>query len=204
MKRLALIPVCLALCLFQAQAKVPVKFSAEWGYDGMFHTAHHFNYICNEGYRIDDKWQELHYNTNGNILISAGVEITGKSAISIESGITGICRDGWVVPVMLQYTLAPRGNHQPGIIYRADAGIGLHLNGPDVNNQRACYIAKASAGYRNALNSRFSLDFLGGIRAVLDFPLIKDPDTHEYLSKEKTRRSIASYCAFCLSVSFNF
>jgi len=181
-----------------------VRHSVEWGIDAMFFSGHHYNYICEEGYRIDDKWDSFSFHPNASVQFGFGFNLTGRSELMLFTGYTGIGPSNRVIPLSLRYTFIPKGNYQGGLFYFADLGVGFHPVPSSEPPRRICFLGKLGFGNRIALSRFCSMDFIAGIRTVHDFPRIKDPDSGKYLSKENTRKSILANCALTLSIAFNF
>lgn len=205
MKKLIAAIIVLMVTGTDLAARLPfLKFGVEWGYDAGFMEFHHFNYLSSEGYRINDKWTGARYATNGSILLNAGIRLKEKSTLALYGGYSGICEGNRVFPLSLRYTFNRNQYSRNGMFYYADAGIGLHVPKTDTRVQSPCIIGRLGSGYRIALSSFCSLDFMLSLKISYEKPLIIDPDTITYVPDTDIRTSKAFYGAICISTAFNF
>lgn len=201
MRRALAITVAILLG-FRCMASEPaplVTFSVEWGYSATLVTSYHFNYICNEGYRIDLEGNEVGFNSNGGLLLTAGFHISDQVRIGIASGYEGINRNNRIIPLECRMTLYPKGYCNDGFVCNADAGFGLR----DSFRNISAFCCGMGGGYHVSLSRRISIDFLLNTRMFIDMPPIEDIDDG-FVPERNIRKDIARYHAMNLSIALNF
>ena len=204
MKRYALI-FLLVLMAFPIglHARSPkVGFGFEWGISPQFFKFHKFNYISEEGYRVNGDNSGVDYNFNASLEANINFILGKHTVLGLYSGYCGITKDSRVVPLSLRFTLFPKGPDQDCFLYFADAGAGFHLHGSDSPAQGPCFIAKLGAGYRYILGGRTSLDLIVNMQGCIDNPLLKDLDSGGYV--KDIRFNSAAYFALSFSAALNF
>lgn len=204
MKRLLTLTIALlALCSGRCLAISPVvSLGVEWGVEPQFATMHRFNYVCAEGYRVNDQWSGVNYHTNAFITGNISFNLGQWFRLGLYSGYSGISKNVNVVPVTLRLSFFPKGWSNTGFLYFLDGGTGFQIHKADTPSQAPSILVKGGAGYRYILSSQTSLDFLLTARGAVDNPLILDPDGHGYVMD--VRYSTAAYFAIGFSVALNF
>lgn len=176
------------------------KFGIEWGYSCTFYSWTHFNYICSEGYRINNTSSEGCLISNGFILANFGVNATDRLCLSLSSGFVGVSRKNNVIPINIRATEAFKGNCNDGPLCFAEAGIAFPLSiGRKINQQ-----LMLGGGWRFAQTNGISLDILGGLRIYHQNPYITDADTGSIVSEQNVRASDALFVSACFGVALNF
>ena len=204
MKRYALI-FLLVLMAFPIglHARSPkVGFGFEWGISPQFFKFHKFNYISDDGYRVNGDNSGVDYNFNASLEANVNFILGKHTVLGLYSGYCGITKDSRVVPLSMRFTLFPNGSNQDCFLYFADAGVGFHLSKPGIPAQNPCFIAKLGAGYRYILGGRISLDLLVNMQGCIDNPLLKNPDSGGYV--KDVRYNSAAYLAMTFSAALNF
>lgn len=204
MRRLLLISVLLlSFAPRMAARRIPdrIVYGFEWGASARLLEHHHYNFICNEGYRIDQRGASFDPCMNGFLLAHLGVDLGRSFNLSAVGGYAGMSEDHSCIPLGLRCMYAPRGIHSDGILFSMDGEVGVPLCS-DI--QGFDHIASLSAGYRLALSRFISLDFKGGIRSSYCHKVLTDPDTSETIKGRDVRRNDAFSHALYLSVALEF
>ena len=204
MKRLAaLLSALLALGCLRCPAITPVvSLGVEWGIEPQIASMHRFNYVCAEGYRVNDQWSGIDYHTNAFVTGNISFNIARWFRLGLYSGYCGVSKNVNVVPLTLRLSFYPKGWNADGFLYFLDSGVGFHLRKAGDPEQSPCILVKGGAGYRHILSSDASLDFLLTARGVIDRPLIEDPDGYGYVTD--VRYCSAAYLALGFSIALNF
>lgn len=195
---LSLIILCTGL-----QARVPrVCAGIEWGADIQILSAHKYNYVSHEGYRVNEKWSGGDYNLNAYLLANISVNLGENFRLGVYGGIGGLTSGQTMVPLTLRASLFPKGMGEDGFLWFAEGGTGFHINKDYAPHQGPCGIVQLGGGYRYMLGNQSSIDFLVKTRTIFDKPLIKDPDGNGYV--KDVRYSAGEYMAICFAIAINF
>lgn len=178
-----------------------VTFGIEWGSSFLIATRHNDNFICSEGYRIEQKPTEFPMHLNGDLLASVGMDIARKHNASFVGGYSGISDGRRMFPIMARYTFAANGNDNDGMLVFLTGGIGIPAD--DLYN-KLCYTGSLGAGYRAVLNHSASLDIKCSLRNSFDHPGIIDPDTGKMVTGHNVRTNNAFHYALCITAAVNF
>lgn len=198
MKRLALILLLTILWIpSHARSRAPlIRYSVEWGGIQTLYEAGHINYVADEGYRVDDKYNGFSSHFNGYFQASAGIYFASKWCASVGIGFAGLPQGDRMVPVTLKLAFYPKTSRQDGIFFFADGGCGMKRN--------PCFLSSIGAGWRVAFNCRQSVDFSLGVNYVLDHPDITDPDTGGTIKASNIRKDNAISCSLGIGIALNF
>lgn len=204
MKRTTALIIAFLLC-FDAFSQQPVaqrKVAAriEWGGAGGFFMARHFNYICSEGYRVNDEDMGMAGAMNAYFLAGVQTSIGNCFDVAFCLGTEGVWSGRNNLACEICTDWCPRGVTSDGPIMNLAAGAGLS----GITPLEMQTIVRLGGGYRFALGNRSGLDFLAGIRGIWDHPSVKDPDTGEYVPGQDVRRNNAVYAALTFSIALNF
>lgn len=203
-KRLTFIILSAFICI-GASASSPknafprITFGLEWGYSSTIFTSYHFNYICSDGYRLDNEGRKFMYHSNADILGTFGANVTDWLHVGVFSGYEGITEKRRMVPIGAKVTLSPRGYSSNGLFIRAGGGIGIIPGDHAITTS----FGLAGAGYHVALTRDTSVDFILGYKVYVDHPPIEDIEGG-YVSERNTRKNIATYHALNFSIALNF
>lgn len=204
MKRLTLILLSAFICITAAASSPKndfprITFGIEWGYSATVFTSYHFNYICSEGYRLDNEGRDFIYHSNGDIIGTFGVNILDWLRIGLFSGYEGISEDRRIIPVGAKLTVCPDGYIENGVLFRIGGGMGISPR----DRAMTTSFGIVGFGYHVALTRESSIDFILGYKAYIDHPPVEDIDGG-YVSERDTRKNIATYHALNFSISLNF
>lgn len=175
-------------------------YGIEWGYSATIHEAHHYNYLCEEGYRLDDVGASFLYSSSATALITFGVNTFNHLTFSIASGFSAIYESRNVIPVMGRIAYYPAGLATDGIFVRIGAGAGFETS--EVG--REAVLETIGAGYRISLARAVNLDFSFNLNGAQAPSHIIDPDTGYNVPERNIRRNSAGYYALNLSVALTF
>lgn len=201
MKRSASILLLLLFVTFGAEARIPhISYGLEWGYTATFFKHADYNFICNEGYRINDNINIWRYFSNGAIMANVGMDITPRLNVSAYSGLLGVYARRWVIPAELRFRFCPSGLDVTGPVFHA--GVAAVYPTSTLTDTGARGVL--GGGYRFAIYKSLSVDFLLSVNLTVDHDRITDPDTKEYVLRKDITSNVSEYCALNLSVALNF
>lgn len=187
-----------------AQNHPLIRFGLEWGYTPTIAGLYHYNYISDDGYRINDSGSGLYYATNADILAHFGVNVSRKLSISAITGNMGITKGTRVIPIIMRLSYYFNGVSNDGMFTYVDGGAGIHPAKPETPPRNAAWLANLGGGYRIALSREISLDFLSSVRWTYDHALIQNPDTGGWVQPQNIRRDNTGYLALTLSIGLTF
>ena len=181
-----------------------LTFGIEGSYISTAASYRHFNYISAYGYRIDRKFWNTMYHSNGEFLMHIGVDISDKFNLSVYTGRSGINRGTYVVPLTLRGSCYFGKDPSKGRwLAFLDAGPGLSGYGDDLSLSG---MFKAGTGYRIPLGRYTRLDFLVSFRTVVTGKGIMGSSMSSsiYIPEENLRRSDALYLAMTFGIGITF
>lgn len=203
--RYILVIILLAACSSAAAARSPLlRYGLEWGFTPTLLASYHFNYISDEGYRVNDQGGGGYFAANGSILAHFGVNVTETFSLSLLSGAVGISEGNRVFPAMLRVSAYPKGVSSDGIFIFADGGVGFHADNPNTPTKKNAVLASLGGGYRFALSRSISFDLLASLRGAYDHASILNPDGPGYIPEQNIRRNNAGYIALNISAALTF
>lgn len=198
----------LILALFPAALMAETKedcngrrftFGAEWSFISSFYSIVHHNFFSEEGYRMDLIQWSMGYESNGEVELHCGYDLSEAWNLSLHTGFAGIYDIGNVIPVSLRLTRFFTENilGDRWLCY-VDAGSGVCLK----QNPQMIAVAKLGGGYRLSLSNTTKMDLLCAFRTSLTHPqIVFDGYTVPY---EKTNRNNAFISALSLGISLTF
>lgn len=170
--------ILLALCLFNNYVRAQeaggetypkLTVGLEWGYIASLHTVYHYNYLAPEGFRIDDKGSGLGFNSNADLYVNFGWDISPIWNISLYIGYTGVGDMHTALPVSIRGTRYFSNDTLSDRWFAfADLGSGVCLKTP-LQEIATC---KIGGGYQLALSRDTKLDFLVSFRSIYTHPNI--------------------------------
>ena len=175
---------------------------AGMAYSQNFYKIWHSNFICNDGYRVDDSGQERHFHASGSFLAGVTFETGRKTVLSLQSGYAGISDRSRIVPVLLGITRFNGSASSDSAFWYASAGAGFHIEG--MQRYGIAALTALGGGYRFCLCPELSMDLKMGLNASYDRPPVKDIDGIGYVPRRNIRRSNSVCCALEIGVSFSF
>ncbi len=178
-----------------------LRVGVEWGYTQTFFLARSYNFISDEGYRVYDKYIGFHWSSNAQITAQVGYILGERSLVSLCGGYMGMGRDNRLLPLAVRYTFYPRAVYNDGIFLYGQGGVAWHTH---TTAGKTAILGVAGAGYRVRLSDTCNLDFLVGLKGLLDHPAIPDPGRSGNIPENNIRRNVAGYCALDFSVAISF
>lgn len=173
-------------------------FGIETSYVLTFLNYSHFNFISMDGGRRDVKIMSGGAYSNGQILVSGGVNISPAFNLSLYTGYSGVYSRVRVVPVALRLSWFsgkdPMRNRWMAFL-GAGAGFNNFSNLTDLSAE-----GKIGGGYRISLNRSVKLDFLLAFQEVFTHPRAYESDAGNYVPSERLRRNDA----FISALTFGF
>jgi len=187
--------------LSKAASPVEFRFGIEWLFSANFFNSHQFNYITEEGSRVNDVASSFEYTPNGGVYGCLGLDFLDRFNASLYSGYLGIYSRRNVIPLELRFSFFPGGFHKDGLFVNAGGGIAFQEFIPILN---LSYLAHIGGGWRLALSDIVNLDFLLSVQSSFDHPNILNPEGTSYIPEDKVRKNNAQYFAvnFGLALSF--
>ena len=196
--------VLAAACLGASAAEPLFRYGIEWGFSPKIAGLYHYNYLSDEGYRINDEGGGLAYASNGLILANVGVNVTESLCVSVLTGDMGLSRGNRVIPALLRVSAYPAGISKDGAFFFLDGGTGIHPDRPDTPSRKAAVLAGLGGGYHIALSGIIGLELFASLRGAYDHALIVNPEGAGYIQEENIRRNNAGYISGNISVALTF
>ncbi|MBO8445287.1 MAG: hypothetical protein IAC23_06300 [Bacteroidetes bacterium] len=144
-----------------------MTFGVEGNFLLNFGAWRHFNYIADEGYRVNIKDFRSSANANGQLLANVGCNISRRVNIALYAGIAGLYEDKAAIPVSVRVTVLYGQNPLKCRWFSfADAGAGIgSFYEKDVSP-----FAKLGGGYRISLSRSVKLDFMIAYQLLASHP----------------------------------
>lgn len=179
-------------------------FGIEGSFSGSFLTFRDYNFISAFGYRVHNKDLYARYHSNGELLLHAGCNVTGRLNLSVYSGCCGISRFEKLYPVSLRVTCYPgKGGTPEKWFLFAEGGPGMKK---PFSWKSVSGIAKIGTGYSIWLSRASRLNFIMAFRGVFTNPALSEYGslTAVSVSNEKIRKNNAVYMAMTLGIGVTF
>lgn len=148
-----------------------ITFGIEGSFATNFWTYSHFNYIADEGYRVNIRHNEPDLHLNGQLLANAGCNLSQRTNLSVYCGICGLSTREIMMPVSLRFTYmfgdSPLKNRW---ITFAETGIMTER----LKLEEFSAIGKLGGGYRISLSRSVKLDLLMAYQAVFAHPDVSE------------------------------
>lgn len=203
--RRLIIVIAMSLACICARARAPfLRYGIEWGFNPNVFAKTQLNYLTSEGYRVIDNTDRGDFFPCGFIMANIGINAWEYMSVSVHSGYMGVSRNNRVIPLLLRVTGHINGSQKDGMFVFLDGGVGFHLPKTDEPPRKLGVTGDAGIGYRLRLSSGMSLDLSFCIKGFYDRPLIKDPDTGQYVPEEDIFKSDAFYLNPSVSVGLTF
>ncbi len=176
-----------------------MTFGIEWGYVATFWNGHFYNFFAPEGYRMEDRQNELGFISNADMYAHIGYDFNTKWNLSIYVGYEGIADIHKAVPVSLRVTRFFGADPETDrwLVF-ADAGSGICIK----MSPQEIMTAKLGGGYRLALSRTTSLDFILSARFTRTHPQIMYDKAPIQLSR--TNKNVAYTASISVGMALNF
>ena len=204
MVRKTLISLLCALALLSgnaaAQQTRTLRFGLEWGFSERFLEGHHYNFLTEEGFRVDDSGVSNDFHANAFVLAKMGVSIADFVTVQLCSGYMGIGPGRRMIPVEGLVTVTPHGCESDGVLGFVGAGIGIH----SIKDSYLPVLANVGIGYRYNLERRCCLDLKLGPQISVDHPELFDAVSNQFVPEPRVRANDAVNIALILSAGISF
>ena len=181
-----------------------LTFVIEGSYISTVSAYRHYNFISSYGYRIDRKFMDTRYRSNGEFLVHLGMNASRHLNLSLYTGCSGIYRMKWMYPVTLRATcyFGKEPMHGKWLAY-IDMGPGFSGN---MDKIQISGTWKLGGGYRVPLSRYTKLDFLVSARAVMTDSGAFDSGSSSviYVPEKNLRRNDAVYLALTFGIGLTF
>lgn len=203
MKKLVFIISLMLSLVFEVHGKENrsdrITFGAEWGYVGVFYSGYHYNFFAPEGYRVDPRSHEFCYDTNAEVYMHIGYDLSERLNMAVYMGVSAVADYHLTVPVSLRltrfYGSAPFKDSWFAFL---DLGSGFSIK----KEPQEILTGKIGGGYRMALSRKTMLDFLVSLRSVYT-----RPDIYYYgvrIPNENINRNNAYISALSFGMAITF
>ena len=149
-----------------------VYTALEWGAGMTIADIHLYNYLLDGGYRMNGNEVYFGGKVNAYWQGSIGCELSPTWNLALNAGYEGVDRQFRVYPVTLRATHFLASSTVDGWFLYGEGGVGL-WSISDIS----AVLGRLGAGYRLALTSHTSLDFLLSYRLSIRNPDLFDPDS---------------------------
>ena len=183
-----------------AQQTRTLRFGLEWGFSERFLEGHHYNFLTEEGFRVDESGVSNDFHANAFILAKVGASIADMITVQLCSGFKGIGPGRRMIPVEGQVTVTPFGVESDGILGYLGAGIGIH----DIKDTYVPVTANLGIGYRYRLERRCCLDLRMGPQICVDHPELFDAVSNQFVPEQRVRANDAVNIAITVSAGISF
>ena len=171
----------------------------EWGYIASLHTVYHYNYLAQEGFRIDDKDSCFGYSSNADIYVNFGWDLDPVWNLSLYIGYTGVGDMHTALPVSIRGTRYFSSDVLSDRWFAfADVGSGICLKTP----LQEIAVCKIGCGYQLALSRDTKLDFLISLRSIYTHPNIYLDDNMIPMSRTYRNNAIVSGLSAGIALMF--
>lgn len=202
--RKALLSALAALLCSVAFASGPrpegVRFAAEWGPALKILEIHHYNFLTDEGFRIDDSGALMTPFLNGFAIFRAGMYLGNCFSVSVGTGVVGYSRRQQVIPVLARVDYKIKGYNSDGPVSFAEAGIGFS----DKNFRPAVPLARGGVGYRYTLGDSAGIEVSAGVWATSSHPEIWDSSENRFVPEPSVRKSEVLGLAAFAAIAIDF
>ena len=158
----------------------------EWGYVASLHSAHHYNFFAQEGYRVDDIDSDFIYRSNADVYLNLGWDLNPIWNFSLYIGYAGIGDLHNAIPITVRATRYFGSNPLSDRWFAfTDIGSGICLKTP----LQEIAVGKIGGGYQLSLSPDTKLSFILSLRTTYTHPNIY----YDYLRvpMERTNRNDA-------------
>lgn len=200
---LALLPVC-ASAGERDRTFPRVTFGIEGSAAVTLGMFYHYNYIAEEGYRVNRKGMNRRAALNGQLAASVGCNFSRNINLSLNLGMSGIYRSKVMFPASLRATVlfgdSPLENRW---FTFAEGGAGISFEGED---ERPSPFGKLGAGYRISLSRSVKLDFLFACQLVYTHPDVSEDGGGVIIpvTGDRLRRNEAFVSALTFGIGLSF
>lgn len=178
-------------------------FGIEGGYFATHAAYRHVNFVSSFGYRVDSKTWDKGYHSNGEILLHAGINVSGNVNLSLYTGYAGMNKQEYTYPFTLRCTYL-FGKPEDTCRWYAFADAGTGVDDTD-SAQKLSYIAKIGGGYRITLSRSSKLDFMLTLRNIITSPDVNDRGVAAgFVTGERLRMSRGTYLSLGLGIGLTF
>ena len=177
-------------------------FGVETSYVLTFLNYSHFNFISSDGGRRDERSLTDVAMSNGQILVSGGVNISDKLNLSLYTGYGGVYRRERMVPLSMRLSWYSGGDPMKNR-WMSFCSVGAGFNNPDMLS-RISAEGKAGGGYRISLNRHVKMDLLLAFQEVYTHIRAYENDTGSYVPEERLRRNDTWIGAFTFGIGLVF
>lgn len=198
-----LLSILLLMLLVSPGANAKVKFSGgvEWGYKVSLYHKFHYNYLSQEGVRINDQGKNFEAFSNGEIYGFAGAYLNDYINLSLYAGYSGIYNDRRVYPVSARATYYVKGRSNDGIKMFIDSGCAF----AETFSKHGIVLGKAGLGYRFALDKNTGLDLNLTAEYAADHPTkVIDKYAGTIVTESDLRRCDFKHVLIGMSISLSF
>lgn len=144
-------------------------FGLEWGYVASLHSAHHYNFFAQEGYRVDEIESDFIYRNNADVYLNVGLDLNALWNLSLYVGYEGIVDFHNAIPITIRGTRYFGADPLSDRWFAfADIGSGICLKTPI----QEIATGKIGAGYQLSLSPDTKLSFIVSMRSTYTHPNI--------------------------------
>lgn len=180
-----------------------MTFGVEGNFMLNFGAWRHFNYIADEGYRVNIKDYNHSISTNGQLNANLGCNISRRVNIALYVGIAGIYRNKTAVPASIRVTVFYGQNPLKGRWFSfTDAGVGIG----SFSEKDLSPFGKLGAGYRVSLSRSVKLDFMLAWQLLFSHPEITEDigGVSTPVTGSRLRRNDIAANALSFGIGLNF
>ena len=185
----------LAFCLVSttpAKAWGGLRCNLDWGYMAAVYESYRYNYIADEGFRVEQHGRNFLLNSNGLVKMFIGTQVGSHTELGVFSGYEGIRQDRRIIPLGIRTNWLFRGVDADGPMCFLEGGAAFH------NDCKMSGICGAGLGWHLQLDHGCELVFKMGVNLSGDHPAIKNVSTEDLM------RSDYTYGGISLSVGISF
>ena len=174
-------------------------FGVEWGYVATFQSGYRYIFFPPEGYRVDVRDNSFRLQSNADLYIHSGINLSRSWNLSLYTGYAGVGDIHKVLPVSIRVT---RYFGKDPLSDRwfafSDLGSGICFKRP----VQEILTGKIGGGYRMSLSRYSKLDFIISARMTYTHPQITYDQ--EIISHDMVRRNNAYVSALSLGLGLTF
>ena len=200
MRIIALAIACMAVFAISAAASGPSRefvYGVEWGSGLTFHTYHIYNYVREDGTRMQGNDFQFVTNLNASLLFKAGYDFGSRWNLSLVTGYDGINDRFRVIPLGFRGTCFFReGQRDSRPFLFAEPGAGLFSS-----SDKYAFYLRVGYGKRFNLSPGTDLDFSVCYRLTHSCPKLIDPDD-EIIDRLFSNNILTGFFGVSMSLHF--
>ena len=200
MRKIAIAVACMAFFWISATASQPTRqlvYGIEWGAGLTFHTYHIYNYLREDGTRLQGNDFQFVANLNASILFHVGYDLGNRWNASLVTGYEGINDRFRIFPLGVRGArFFGTDPHSDNSFCFLEPGVGLFSSA-----DKYTFYLRMGYGKRFNLSPGTDLDFSVSYRLAHSCPELIDPD-EEIVDRLFSNNILTGFLGFSMALHF--